>query len=114
MRIGTEQLACDQKGATEVGALPSNDRYVMRTVHGAYAPASKWYEASRVNFMSFEEVRGRLVPVISRHAELPGIAPASQQGHRGIDHFGHFAGLTASVQMKQSIDRRLAAARDTL
>jgi hypothetical protein len=30
---------------------------------------------------------------------LPGIAPASQQGHRGIDHFGHFAGLTASLQL---------------
>ena len=51
---------------------------------------------------------------IYRRAKLPNIAPASEQGHRGIDHFAHFAGLTASVQMKQSIDRRLAAARDAL
>jgi hypothetical protein len=31
---------------------------------------------------------------IYRRAKLPSIAPASEQGHRGIDHLGHFAGLT--------------------
>jgi hypothetical protein len=31
---------------------------------------------------------------IYQRAKLPNIAPASQQGHRGIDRFGHFAGLT--------------------
>jgi hypothetical protein len=40
VRIGAEQLACDQKSATEIGALPSNDRYDAN-VHGAYAPASE-------------------------------------------------------------------------
>jgi hypothetical protein len=28
-----------------------------------FVAAYKWYESSRVNFMPFEEVRGRLVPV---------------------------------------------------
>jgi hypothetical protein len=38
-----------------------------------------------------------------RYAKLPTSPTLSERGDTGIDHLGHFAGLTASVQMKQSI-----------
>jgi hypothetical protein len=49
--------------------------------------AAKYYAPD-----SFQEMR-----IIRQHphAKLPTGATHSEQGYRGIDHFGHFAGLTA-------------------
>ena len=38
-----------------------------------------------------------------RHAKLRTGPMHPEQGDTGIDRFGHFAGLTASLRMKQSI-----------
>ena len=133
---------------------------MMRTAHGAYAPASEPFGTRLETFfiglcVALGHMDGKLFSVakIAAYMRVPrstvirrldrlqswgliyrqgrryymhdkalnsfiGVrsyqASRRLQGHRGIDHFGHFAGLTASVQMKQSIDRRLAAARDAL
>jgi hypothetical protein len=40
-----------------------------------------------------------------RHAKLPTGATHSEQADAGIDRFGHFAGLTASVPLGQPSER---------
>ena len=124
---------------------------MMRTVHGAYAPASEPFGTRLETFfiglcVALGDMDGKPFSVakIAAYMRVPRstvirrldrlrrwglidrqgrryyvhektlnsligvrsyeqVATASEQGDRGIDHFGHFAGLTASVQMKQSI-----------
>jgi DNA-binding IclR family transcriptional regulator len=135
---------------------------MMRTVHGAYAPASEPFGTRLETFFidlcvalghmdgkpfSVAKIAAYMrVPrstVIRRLDRLQSWGLIYRQGRRYYMHdnafnsflgmrsyqasrrllskateeltiFGYFAGLTASLQMKQSIYRRLAAARDAL